>query len=109
HDQVKDSMIALRAEDWLDLTKPQVIPIEVAIPPAAMLQYRAMEKDFFLKLTDAEITAGTAATKSTKLLQIASGSVWDTATGLKHALHDAKIEALADIVEQTNGAPLLVA
>lgn len=108
HERVKDSMIALRAEDWLDLQKPQVIPIEVALPPVALAQYRAMEKDFFLSLPDAEIEAGTAATKSTKLLQIASGSVWDTATGLKHSIHDAKVEALADIVEQTGGAPLLV-
>ena len=108
HEQVTDKMLALRSEDWLDLEKPQEIPIEVQIPAAAMAQYRAMERDFFINLPDAEIEAGTAAVKSSKLLQIASGSVWDTQTGLKHALHSAKLEALEDIVQQINYAPLLV-
>jgi SNF2 family DNA or RNA helicase len=109
YEQVKDRLIALRAEDWLDLDKPQEIPVEIQMPPEALKSYRAMEKDFFMQLPDADISAGTAATKSTKLLQLAAGSVWDTETGLKHAVHEARTEALQDIVEQTGGAPLLVA
>lgn len=105
---VKGKLMALRAVDWLPLEKPQEIPVEFNMPPETMTQYRAMEKDFFLTLTDAQIAAGTAAVKSIKLLQIASGSVYDENT-MPHHLHDGKLEALEDILEQIYPQPLLVA
>lgn len=108
HEAVKDRMLVLRAEDWLPLDKPQEIPIEVEMPPAAMTTYRQMQKDYFIDLGDAEIEAGTAMAKSSKLLQIASGSVWDD-RAMSHRIHDAKVEALADVVEESGGEPLLVA
>ena len=104
---VKDLLLSFRAEDWLPLDKPQYIPIEVQLPAKAMAQYKSMEKDLLLKLTDAEIRAGTAAARSSKLLQIASGSVYDENT-LTHELHDAKIEGLQDVMDQIHPAPLLV-
>jgi hypothetical protein len=108
HTAVADRMIAFRAEDWLDIQKPQEIPVEVELPSGALSQYRQMENDFFLKLTDAEITSGTAAIKSSKLLQMASGSIYDENT-TPHTIHDAKIEALEEILEQIHPQPLLVA
>jgi hypothetical protein len=107
HATLADRLLAFRAEDWLDVQKPQEIPVEVNLPPAALAQYREMEKDFFLRLTDAEIEAGTAAVRSTKLLQIASGSVYDENTA-SHPIHDAKIEALTDILDQIAPKPMLV-
>lgn len=104
---VKDLLVSFRAEDWLPLDKPQYIPIEVQLPAKAMAQYKSMEKDLLLKLTDAEIRAGTAAARSSKLLQIASGSIYDENT-LTHELHDAKIEGLQDVMDQIAPAPLLV-
>lgn len=111
HDLVKDKLMALRAEDWFDLTKPQEIPVEVALPSSAQQLYDQMERDYFIQLgTDREVAieAGTNCVKSTKLLQMASGSIWDE-NSMPHAIHDAKIEALEDIVEQSGGEPLLVA
>jgi SNF2 family DNA or RNA helicase len=108
HNAVADRMIAFKVEDWLDVQTPQEIPVEVSLPPSASLQYAQMERDYFLALTDAEIEAGTAAIKSSKLLQIASGSIYD-ADVTPHAVHDAKIEALEEILEQINPEPLLVA
>lgn len=105
---VKDVLVAYRAEDWLDITKPQEIPVEFELPPAVRAQYREMEKDFFLKLPDAEIEAGTAAIKSSKLLQICAGSVIDTETETTHAVHEARLEALDDVLDQIEPEPLLV-
>jgi hypothetical protein len=67
-----------------------------------------MEKDFFLKLPDAEIEAGNAAIKSSKLLQICAGSVIDTETETTHAVHEARLEALDDVLDQIEPEPLLV-
>lgn len=108
HAAVADRVLALRAEDCLDVLKTQEIPVEVNLPSNVMAQYRAMERDFFLQLPDAEIEAGTAAAKSSKLLQMVSGSVYSE-NGTPHFVHDEKIEALEDILEQIAPKPLLVA
>jgi SNF2 family DNA or RNA helicase len=107
HRLIADRVLALRAEDWLPIEKPQNIPIEVELPPDVREKYKAMEKDFFLNIDDAQIEAGTAAIKSQKLLQLCSGSMYDE-NSMPHAIHDAKIEALEDILEQIAPKPLLV-
>lgn len=108
YDAVKDITLTLRAEDWLDITKPQELAVEFELPPAAREQYRRMEREFFLEIDDAQITAGTAAIKSSKLLQICAGSVIDTESGVAHSVHDARLEALDDVLDQIDPEPLLV-
>jgi hypothetical protein len=105
---VKDILIAYSAEDWLDITKPQELAVEFELPPAARAQYKRMEKEFFVEVDDAQITAGTAAIKSSKLLQMCAGSVIDTETEQTHAVHDARLEALDDVLDQIEPEPLLV-
>jgi hypothetical protein len=108
HDAVKDVLVAYRAEDWLDIKQPQLLPVEFELPPKVRDQYRQMEKEFFLEVDDAAIEAGTAAIKSSKLLQICAGSIIDTETGDTHAIHDTRLEALDDVLEQIEPEPLLV-
>ena len=105
---VKDVLVAYRAEDWLDITKPQELAVEFELPPAARAQYKRMEKEFFLEVDDAQIEAGTAAIKSSKLLQICAGSVIDTGTSTAHNIHDGRLEALDDVLDQIEPEPLLV-
>jgi hypothetical protein len=108
HDAIKDITIVFRAEDWLDVTQPQLLPVEFELPPAVRAQYKRMEKEFFLEVDDAQIEAGTAAIKSSKLLQICAGSIIDTETGETHEVHDSRLEALDDVLEQIEPEPLLV-
>jgi len=108
HEALKPTMLALRAEDWLDIKQPQLIPVEFELPPTARAQYKRMEKEFFVEVNDAAIEAGTAAIKSSKLLQMCAGSIIDTETGDTHEVHNARLEALDDVLEQTESAPVLV-
>ena len=78
----------------------------VQLPPKAQKAYAQMEKDFLINLEHGEILAANAAVKINKLLQVSSGSVY-TEEGYE-VLHDAKIEALKEIVEAAN-EPVLVA
>lgn len=105
---VKDVLVAYRAEDWLDITKPQLIPVEFELPPSARAQYKRMEKEFFLEVDDAQIEAGTAAIKSNKMLQICAGSIIDTETELTHAVHEGRLETLDDVLDQTEPEQVLV-
>jgi hypothetical protein len=105
---VKDVLVAYRAEDWLDITQPQLLPVEFELPPATRAQYKRMEKELFLEIDDAQIAAGTAAIKSSKLLQICAGSIIDTETELTHAVHEGRLETLDDVLDQIEPEPLLV-
>jgi SNF2 family DNA or RNA helicase len=71
--------------------------------------YKKMKQDLILPLDDdEEITAQSAAALSNKLIQMANGAVYTDEGGVR-VIHDHKLEALADIIEQQNGKPLLVA
>jgi len=53
------------------------------------------------------IVASTAAVAGVKCRQAANGAVYDQ-SGKAIPLHDAKLEALADLVEELSGSPVLV-
>ena len=121
-DKIKDICLVMKAEDYLDLEKPTIVQRKVTLPAKTMTLYEQMRKDFIVTLDDgSEVEAETAAALSSKLLQMASGvlyetrDVMDTGTGdvaavkTIHHLHDAKIETLKEIVESLDGEPVLVA
>lgn len=107
HEAVADRMLVLRAEDWLDIAKPQVIPIEFDLPPAVRTLYDKMETEFFIEVGERGIEAPTAAARSSKLLQIAAGSIYPEPNAPASWIHDARLEALDDVIEGAAG-PLLV-
>jgi SNF2-related domain len=99
HDLVKDVMISFRAEDWLDITKPQEIPVEFDLNPAAQARYDEMERTYFMEIDDRQIEAGTAMVKSAKLLQIVAGSIYDHESDV-HNIHDDRLQTLDGVLEQ---------
>jgi len=104
---IADITLLLRAEDWLDIEEDLEIPVEIDLPAPVRAQYDRMEKDFYTEVGEGvEIDALSAASKSSKLLQMCSGSVYDD-NEVAHWVHDEKIPALENIAEET-GEPLLV-
>ena len=69
--------------------------------------YKKLERDLLLEYADADVIATTAAVLSNKLLQMASGAVYDEDRGVK-IIHDAKLDALEDVFEAANGKPVMV-
>ena len=121
--KIADICLTMKAEDYLDMQKPHFINQFVHFPPELMEKYRELEETSILELDDGtEIEAETAASVCSKLLQFASGVVYDTqyefdpdnpdADGVKvkkeHLLHDLKIEKLRQLQEESCGEPLLV-
>lgn len=75
----------------------------------AMEQYRQLERTAIIEAPDSTlIEAVNAGNLSSKLLQLASGSVYDE-NRKAHHFHDAKIEDLKELHEQTLDEPILVA
>lgn len=97
-------------EDAIDhLQMPLLIEntILCKLPPDARRQYDAMEKHFYLALSDTEVAAVTAAAKGTKLRQIANGFVYDV-NGKGQILHDEKLTALSALLAELNGQQALI-
>ena len=106
HAAIADITLALRPEDWFNIDEPIFCEKRVRLPPEAMKLYEKLETEFFLELGDVEIDAINAMALSTKLLQIASGTVYDN-DGATVPIHDAKIEMLRSIMEESGGEPVL--
>jgi SNF2-related domain len=103
YEALADCTMALRAEDWLDVKENHYFEKRVTLPDAARAQYKTMEKKFFVDI-EAEsetkkIVAWAAVAKSGKLMQMASGYVYDE-NHVAHWIHDAKIEALRSLYDE---------
>lgn len=106
-----DVTVTIDMADYIDLQKPIVVPVPVTLPDKAMQQYREIEKKMFTELAaDVEVTALTAAARSTKCLQMAAGAVYYGESKNKQwaEVHTAKLDALESIVEESAGANLMV-
>jgi len=106
YDKISDICVSMRAEDWLDLPKRIERTVHVPIAPETRKKYKQLEKDLLLPFEDSDVTADTAAVLSNKLLQLANGAIYDEHRDVKH-VHDAKLDALEDLVEAANGKPIL--
>lgn len=106
--RISDICISMKAEDYLDLPDMIEIPVEVSMNERQMAQYEKFEEEQVLKLQEeGDISAVNAAALSNKLLQYANGAIYDTERNI-HELHEAKLDALEEIVEAANGSPVLV-
>lgn len=117
--RVADLVLRIDGEDHLKL--PRLIPnkIYVDLPEAARKKYDFMEEEFFVSMDEQIFTAEGAAALSTKCRQLASGALYedrvDPETGVprtgkrKYAvLHDEKLDALEDLVDELQGKQLFV-
>lgn len=106
---IKHLCITIDPADHFDIREPIVSDILVDLPPKARKHYEEMEKMMFTEIEAGEVEVFAAASRTNKCLQIANGAIYYEDGTKYEALHDAKIEALKSIVEETSGAPLLVA
>lgn len=107
-EMIKDICISMKAEDYITL--PEIVEhvIPVKLSPKAEKQYMEMERDAVLELESQDvIDAASAAALSGKLLQLSNGAVYDE-SGSWHKIHDCKIEAFMETIEQLSGKPVLV-
>ena len=105
--KISDICVSMKAEDWLQLPERIDNVIEVELPEKAKSQYNQLEKDLILPLLESDVTAANAAVLTNKLLQMANGAIYDE-FGEAKEIHDAKLEALEEVVEAANGKPVMV-
>lgn len=104
---ISDIAVSMKAKDWLQLPERIDRSVPIKLTEQAQALYKKLEKELLLEYIDADVVANTAAALSSKLLQMASGAVYDEERGVKQ-IHDAKLDALEDIIEAAQGKPVLV-
>lgn len=104
---ISDITISMKNTDHLKM--PELVMNEVAVKLSSNEEkhYKTLKEDMVLLLKDKEIDAVNAAALSGKLLQMANGAVYDENKKAVH-LHDRKLDALDDLIEASNGKPVLV-
>lgn len=120
--RVKPLALRMAAEDYLDMPDLITNNIMVQLPPGVRRVYDQMEELLLTEIDEKLVTASNAAVASGKCRQIANGGLYHGTelldlvkarkTGKKREwtnLHTEKVDALADLIEELQGAPILVA
>ena len=111
--KIADICLSMQAKDYLQLPDMITHTVTVHLSAKVMAAYTKFEKDKVLEFEaehgdePANILANSAAGLMNKLSQFANGAIYDEEKQV-HALHDEKIERLAEIVEAANGNSVLV-
>lgn len=107
---LRDRCLTLDPRDHFDLREPIHVVVRIEMPAEAVKQYKRFEREMLVEIAGEEIEAQSIAAKTTKCLQLANGAVYTSPDASKWAVaHDAKIDALSEILADAGGAPVLVA
>ena len=110
HDAIRDITLSMKTTDHLDLPAVTHTTIDVHMTSAQRRTYDALKRDMVADLPDGStVDAANAAALSNQLLQLASGAIYTDREGEWTEIHTAKIDALADLIEQAEGETVLVA
>lgn len=108
YELISDICISMKAADYLTLPDCITEEIPVMLDAKAKATYERLERDMLLEVDpETWITAGSAGVLTNKLLQLCDGAVYDE-NGKATILHDCKVEAFMETVEQLNGQHALV-
>jgi SNF2 family DNA or RNA helicase len=110
HKLISDRGLALsmQSDDYLQLPDRIDVIERVTLPHDIMMQYLDFKKTLFLEFQGAEIEAMSAAVLGNKLLQFANGAIYTGDSGNWAHIHDAKMDALEEIIEENAGENILI-
>lgn len=104
---ISDICVSMKAADYLELPEYIEDVVPVVLDPRAKKAYDKLERELLLEVDAETITAGTAAVLNGKLLQLCSGAVYSNSHAVV-GIHDCKIEAFLEVVEQLHGEHAMV-
>lgn len=100
--------VALNAEGLIEVPELVITDRVVRLDSDEQTQYDIFEKELFAEIDGRDLVSFSAGSKYVRCHQLANGACYDENRAVLE-LHTKKLEALADLVAELNGAPLLVA
>lgn len=107
YEAINDITISMKSCDHLNLPELIMNEVEVVLEDKEVERYEDFKKEMVMTIGEEEIDAVNAASLSNKLLQLANGSIYDEDKNY-HIVHDKKMEALEQLIEEANGKPVLI-
>lgn len=108
-DRIADISIVMKEEDYSEDRTPLFLPRVIDLTESEQKQYNKFKREAVMSVgDDILISADNAASLSSKLLQLAAGAIYD-AEGRTHNIHDHALDDLAELQEELQGSPILVA
>jgi SNF2 family DNA or RNA helicase len=106
---IGDITLEMSAEDYNPLPDLMVNNVEIEMPDDLRAKYEKMEKEFFLTLdSGTTVEAFNQASLTNKCLQFSNGAMYPIAgMPLWEPVHDLKLEALEEIIDEAQGSPIL--
>ena len=106
--RVSNKLMRLNAVDHLDM--PELINnfIMVDMPKGLRGRYNELEKHFITQMESTTFVVFNTSAVGIKLRQMANGFIYDS-SGNATPLHNEKLDALEELVEEMQGRPLFVA
>lgn len=120
YERLNPLALRMAADDYLDMPALIENNIRVDLPDNVMVMYNQLEEDLIAKIDAKVVVASTAAAASMKCRQVANGGLYldpEVQALIKLPkskrewvnLHTEKVDALADLIDELQGSPLLVA
>lgn len=107
YEAISDICVSMKAIDHLPMPKRVDNIIKIEMNDTVRNLYHNFKKDCLIEIKDQVITAATAGVLCNKLLQLANGALYKT-DGSFEEIHNLKLDALAEIMENNPEVPILV-
>lgn len=109
HALIAPFCLSMSAADYLELPKRIDLVERVTLPPKIKALYDSFELELLAELPSGDmVEAMNAAVLANKLLQWCNGATYTDDRGNYETIHDLKLDALGELIEQ-NDEPMLVA
>lgn len=109
---IGDLTLRMDLEDWKAVPPTVYNRVNIELPQHARELYDQFEEEMFLELAAGDVEALNAATLTGRCHQLANGAIYSIERGsndkIWEPVHDAKLEALQEILDETS-TPVLVA
>lgn len=109
---IGDICMSLDPKDCAELPPVNYLDTKIQMPKNAMNQYHAYKRERVLSIKDDTLLAANAGVLCGQLLQMTSGEIYTKDDNGSHTgtvrIHEAKLWALDDLIQQANGQPVIV-
>lgn len=106
---IQDVCISMSSKDYLQLPRVIYVVESFKLEPALFRQYIEFEKKLLLQLEHDTISATNKAVLANKLLQFANGALYLEDSSDYVELHNTKLDALAEIIDENPNDNFLIA
>lgn len=108
YERISPYCLRMDKREHLNIREPVINRLVVSLPPEARRRYDEMEQEFITVVKEETIYSPNAGVAGGRCRQIANGGIYKPETKEYLHIHDAKTEALVELMEGLQGKPLLL-